>query len=109
MTSQDAAKTGAERRQAAERRRVTQVGTVASIAGTKSVVVRVDRRVSHASYTKFISRRSKFMVHDERAQCGVGDLVEIVACRPLSATKRWRVSKVVKKAALVGDLEVGES
>ena len=105
MTSQNAAKSSGP----SERRRVTQVGTVASIAGTKSIVVRVDRRVSHASYTKFISRRSKFMVHDERGQCGVGDLVEIVACRPLSATKRWRVSQVVKKAALVGDVEVGES
>ena len=92
----------------AERRRVRQVGTVTSVAGTKSVVVRVDRRVSHPQYTKFISRRSKFMVHDEKGECSVGDVVEIVSTRPLSATKRWRVSRVVKRAALVADVEVGE-
>lgn len=95
--------------EAGTRRRVRQLGTVSSRAGAKSVVVRVDRRVAHPRYTKFIARRSKFMAHDETDQCGIGDVVEIVSCRPLSASKRWRVSRIVKKAAGVAEVEVGES
>jgi small subunit ribosomal protein S17 len=85
----------------AKRRRVRQVGTVASIAGNKSVVVRVDRRVKHPKYQKYISRRAKFMAHDEACECAVGDLVELVSSRPLSASKRWRVAKIVRKAIVV--------
>ena len=84
------------------RRRVRQQGTVASISGAKTIVVQVERRVKHPRYDKFISRRKKFMAHDEEAQCGVGDLVEIVSCRPMSARKRWRVSSVVRKAVIAG-------
>lgn len=84
------------------RRRVRQTGTVTSIAGSKSVVVQVDRRVGHGRYGKFVGKRSKFMAHDEKGACGLGDLVEIVSCRPLSARKRWRVAKVVGRAAQVG-------
>ena len=82
------------------RRRVRQQGTVASISGAKSVVVQVERRVKHERYDKFIRRRSKFMAHDEAGACGVGDLVEIVSSRPLSASKRWRIARVVRKAVL---------
>ena len=81
------------------RRRVRQVGTVASVAGEKSVVVRVDRLVKHPRYHKYIRRRKKFMAHDERLECHVGDLVELVSVRPLSARKRWRIAKVLRKAA----------
>ena len=94
-------RSSADQAPAKRRRRVRQVGTVASIAGEKSVVVRVERRVKHPRYQKFISRRAKFMAHDERSECGVGDLVELVSSRPLSARKRWRVSRVVRKAVVV--------
>lgn len=87
------------------RRRVRQVGTVASVAGIKSVVVRVDRRVLHPRYHKYVGRRKKLMAHDENQECGVGDLVEVVASRPLSARKRWRVARVVRKAVIPGEVE----
>ena len=94
---QGATSAGAERGS-----RVTQVGTVTSIAGRQSVVVRVDRRVLHPRYHKYISQRSKFMAHDERTECAVGDVVEIVASRPLSARKRWRVARLVERAEMAG-------
>ena len=93
--------TDESREAVARRRRVRQVGTVASIAGKKSVVVRVDRRVKHPKYQKYISKRAKFMAHDEDCECAVGDLVELVSSRPLSASKRWRVAKIVRKAVVV--------
>ena len=83
------------------RRRVRQQGLVASISGKKSVVVQVERRVQHPRYQKIVGRREKFMAHDEENACGVGDLVEIVQSRPLSARKRWRVSRIVRKAITV--------
>ena len=88
------------------RRRVRQVGTVASVAGAKSVVVRVDRTVRHPRYEKYVSRRKKLMAHDESSECRVGDLVELVSSRPLSARKRWRVARVVRKAVLPGEVGV---
>src|SRR5688572_865115 len=81
---------------------VAQVGTVKSIAGRQSVVVQVNRRVLHPRYAKYISRSSKFMAHDERNECGLGDLVEIVSSRPLSARKRWRVRRIVERAIMPG-------
>ena len=83
-------------------RRQAQIGTVTSVAGRQSIVVQVDRRVRHPRYHKFLSRRSKFMAHDERNECAVGDIVEIVATRPLSARKRWRVRVIVEKAIRLG-------
>ena len=88
------------------RRRVAQVGTVASVSGLKTVVVRVDRRVLHVRYHKYVSRRKKLMAHDERQECKVGDLVEVVSTRPLSARKRWRVARVVREAVIPGEAEV---
>ena len=82
----------------AARRSVAQQGTVTSVAGTQSVVVQVDRRVLHPRYHKYISKRSKFMAHDPRNECAVGDTVEIVSCKPISARKRWRVRRIVERA-----------
>jgi small subunit ribosomal protein S17 len=97
MTNATPAAAGTERGS-----RVTQVGTVTSIAGKQSVVVQVDRRVLHPRYHKYISKRSKFMAHDERDECRIGDVVELSASRPLSARKRWRVRRIVEKAVLPG-------
>ncbi len=57
----------------------------------KSVVVRVDRTVMHKMYKRYVKRSAQFMAHDEQNQCKIGDTVEIVESRPLSARKRWRV------------------
>ena len=71
-------------------RRVMQ-GVVVSDKGDKTIVVRVERRVMHPLYKKFITRSKKYMAHDEANAFKVGDTVRIVECRPLSARKRWEV------------------
>ena len=75
-----------------------QVGTVVSDKMDKTVIVLVERLVKHPLYHKFIRRRSRFAVHDEANTCRIGDKVLITGARPLSRTKRWRVSKIVEKA-----------
>ena len=71
-------------------RRVLQ-GTVVSDAAEKTVVVNVQRRVSHPVYKKFITRSKKYMAHDEANSAKKGDIVQIRECRPLSRRKSWEV------------------
>lgn len=73
-------------------------GTVVSDKMDKTVVVAVERRVSHGVYGKSQRKTSRFLAHDESNEVGVGDRVDIVASRPLSARKRWVVARVVEKA-----------
>jgi small subunit ribosomal protein S17 len=84
---------------AAARRRATKIGVVTSNKMDKSVVVQVQRIVQHGLYKRYIKRSATFMAHDERGECNVGDTVEIVESRPLSARKRWRVRRVVRAAS----------
>ncbi|HSW01910.1 MAG TPA: 30S ribosomal protein S17 [Sedimentisphaerales bacterium] len=77
----------------------TLTGTVSSKSGIKSLRVTIDYRVKHPKYGKYIRRRTKLAVHDERNQCGVGDVVEITESRPYSKTKSWRVLRVLQKGA----------
>jgi small subunit ribosomal protein S17 len=74
------------------------VGTVVSNKMDKTVVVLVERLVKHKFYHKYIRRRAKFAAHDQGNTCQIGDKVMLTECRPLSRSKRWRVSKIVKKA-----------
>jgi small subunit ribosomal protein S17 len=74
------------------------VGTVVSDKMDKTVVVMVERLVKHRLYHKYIRRRAKFAAHDEGNSCQVGDKVMITESRPLSKTKKWRVSKIIEKA-----------
>jgi small subunit ribosomal protein S17 len=76
----------------------TRIGTVVSNKMDKTAVVTVDRRVQHGKYKKFLTRRKRFKVHDERNHCEIGDRVLIAECRPLSRDKRWRLSRVIEKA-----------
>ena len=64
----------------------------------KTVVVTVEDRVKHGLYGKVLRRTSKLKVHDEQNTAGVGDRVQIMETRPLSATKRWRVVQIIEKA-----------
>ena len=82
-----------------ERRRQQKVGVVVSNKMQKTVVVEVERLVMHPLYHKYLRRRSRFMAHDEKNECKVGDRVEIKETRPLSKMKRWRVTSVVERAA----------
>jgi len=82
-----------------ERRlRRQMIGTVVSDKMDKTVVVLVERLVKHRLYHKYIRRRSKFAAHDENNAAREGDKVLIAQSKPLSKTKRWRVSKIVEKA-----------
>ena len=64
----------------------------------KSRVVTVTRRVKHPLYKKYITRTSKFMIHDEKNESHVGDKVLIMETRPLSRNKRWRLVEIIEKA-----------
>ena len=79
-------------------KRKIKIGTVISNKMTKTVTVSVERLVLNPIFKKYHKRRSKFKAHDEKEQCQLGDLVEIIESRPLSKTKRWAVIKVLKKA-----------
>ena len=78
--------------------RKVREGLVVSDKMDKTVVVVVEDRVKHALYGKVMRRTSKLKAHDEQNQCGIGDRVQIMETRPLSATKRWRVVEVLEKA-----------
>jgi small subunit ribosomal protein S17 len=88
---------GAEKKKGGKR--AERIGVVSSDKMTKTVVVRVDRLVKHPIYRKYVRRRKKFMAHDELG-AKIGDKVKIVATRPLSARKRWRVVEIIQKAEL---------
>jgi small subunit ribosomal protein S17 len=74
------------------------IGTIVSNKMDKTVVVVAERLVKHPLYKKFIRRQHKFVAHDTDNQCGIGDRVLLTESRPLSKTKRWRVSQVLEKA-----------
>jgi small subunit ribosomal protein S17 len=74
------------------------VGTIVSNKMDKTVIVLVERLVKHPLYQKYIKRRSKFAAHDESNACSIGDTVKITESRPISRTKKWRVSEIVEKA-----------
>jgi small subunit ribosomal protein S17 len=76
----------------------TLTGLVTSKSGDKSIRVTVGFKVKHPKYNKYIRRRTRLAVHDERNLCGVGDTVEITESRPFSKTKSWRVVQVTQKA-----------
>ena len=78
--------------------RKTRVGMVVSSKMYKTVVVAIEDNVKHAVYGKIIKRTLKIHAHDENNECGIGDRVEVMETRPLSKTKRWRVTEIIEKA-----------
>ena len=78
--------------------RKTRVGMVVSTKMDKTVVVAIEDNVKHPVYSKIIKRTLKVHAHDENNECGVGDRVEVMETRPLSKTKRWRVTEIIEKA-----------
>ena len=73
------------------------VGVVVGDKMDKTRVVVVERRLSHAKYGKYMTRRAKYKAHDEKNEYRVGDRVEIVESRPLSREKRWRVERLLER------------
>ena len=78
--------------------RKTRVGIVVSSKMNKTVVVAIEDNVKHPVYGKIIKHTLKVHAHDENNECGVGDRVEMMETRPLSKTKRWRVTEIIEKA-----------
>ena len=78
--------------------RKTRVGVVVSDKMDKTIVVAVKDSVQHPLYKKIMKRTVKFIAHDEKNECGVGDRVEIMETRPISADKRWRLVQIIEKA-----------
>ncbi len=76
----------------------TKIGKVVSDSMEKSVVIKVEYLVSHPLYKKRIKKSSKFMAHDEKNVCNLGDKVKIAETRPLSKRKRWRVVEIIEKS-----------
>lgn len=78
--------------------RKQKTGLVTSASMDKSITVVVERRLPHPIYKKFVKKSNKFMAHDEKNECGVGDTVKIMETKPLSKSKRWRLIEIVEKA-----------
>ena len=77
--------------------RKTRVGVVSSNKMDKTIVVKVERKIKHPLYGKFLKKTTSFHAHDEKNECNIGDTVKIMESRPLSKTKRWRLVEVVEK------------
>jgi len=78
--------------------RKERIGVVQSTKMQKSIVVSVETKVMHPKYGKFVKSTKKFMVHDEKDECGKGDTVRIMETRPLSKLKCWRVVEIIERA-----------
>ena len=77
--------------------RKERIGLVSSNRMDKSIVVAVERRVKHPVYGIYVKMTSKFIAHDEKNICDIGDLVSIMETRPVSKRKCWRLVKIIEK------------
>jgi len=78
--------------------RKTKTGRVLSNKMDKTITVAVERKVKHPIYGKFVNKTTKFMAHDEKNECGIGDTVTIMETRPLSRHKSWRLVQINERA-----------
>ena len=77
--------------------RKERIGVVVSNKMDKYIVVAVERKEKHPMYGKFVKKTTKFVAHDEKNECSIGDTVRIMETRPLSKTKNWRLVEIVEK------------
>ena len=78
--------------------RKERIGVIVSNKMEKSIVVLVERKVKHPKYGKFVKKSTKFMAHDEKNECNIGDTVRIMETRPLSKNKCWRLVEITERA-----------
>ena len=78
--------------------RKQRIGIVVRNKMDRSISVKVERKVMHPKYGKFVKKSTKFMAHDEKNECGMGDTVRIMETRPLSKNKRWRLVEIIERA-----------
>ena len=76
----------------------SRVGQVVSDKMDKTSVVAIEGSVQHKLYKKIVKRTDKLKAHDENNECGVGDTVKVMECRPLAKDKRWRLGEIIKEA-----------
>lgn len=88
----------AENKELQRNLRKERVGRVVSDKMNKTITVEVERQFKHPMYGKFVKFSKKYHVHDEKEEAGIGDTVRITETRPLSKTKRWRLSNIIEKA-----------
>jgi small subunit ribosomal protein S17 len=98
MTTNDTAMDTPAADAADRRRRKLRVGKVVSDRMEKTVVVSIERLVKHPTVGRYVRRRAKFKVHDEKNECRVGDVIRFMETRPLSKDKRWRFVEFVERA-----------
>jgi small subunit ribosomal protein S17 len=82
-------------------RRKQVVGKVVSNRMNKTIIVQVTRKKSHPLYGRVIAKNKKFYAHDEKNEAHIGDFVRLEETRPMSKLKRWRLTEILKKTALV--------
>ena len=78
-------------------KRDCRIGRVVSDKGDKSITVRYEYIVKHPKYGKYYKRSTKLRIHDEENEASTGDLVEVMACRPLSKMKCWRLTRIIRR------------
>jgi len=78
-----------------------QIGIVISNKMQKTIVIKIENRYPHPLYSKTLIKTKKYLAHDEKNQCGIGDQVLVQECRPLSKKKRWKLIKVLSKSSLI--------
>jgi len=78
-----------------------KVGIVVSNKMEKTIVVKVENRYAHPIYKKTMVKTKKYLAHDELSECSIGDQVLVEETRPLSKRKRWKLAKIISKAALI--------
>lgn len=78
--------------------RKERIGTVVSDKMDKTVIVSVERNFIHPTYGRIVRKSAKYVAHDEKDECKLGDKVSIFETRPLSKTKRWRVAQILERA-----------
>ena len=78
--------------------RKERIGIVTSNKMQKSIVVSEVKRVKHSMYGKFVLRTKKYVAHDEKNDCNIGDTVKIMETKPVSKSKCWRIVKIIERA-----------
>jgi len=82
----------------ARKKRKVREGLVSSNKMDKSIVVKVERKLKHPKYGKFLKRTTKLMAHDDQNSCNMGDKVKVMETRPLSKNKCWRLVEIIERA-----------
>ena len=78
--------------------RKSRIGVVTSNKMDKTITVIVERKIKHPIYGKFLKKSKKFVAHDDKNDCNIGDTVKIMETRPLSKNKRWRLIEILERA-----------